>query len=110
MATKNKYIILTDENFQQEVLDSAGPILVDFFVSWKGASQIMVPIIVELAVEFEGKIKVGRMDVDNNSQIPSMYGIRKIPTFMLFKKGEVVDQVVGMARKIELVEKLNNLF
>ena len=104
--TSNKYIALTDENFRKEVIESVEPMLVDFYIGWRGSSQIMAPVIIELAAEFEGKIKVGRLDVDNNMQMPAKYAIRTIPTFLIFNDGQVVDHVVGITRKIELAEKL----
>ena len=106
MTVNNKCISLTDENFRKEVIESVEPVLVDFCVAWRGASQIMTPVIIELAVKFEGKIKVGRLDVDNNPQTAAAYGIHTIPTFLIFKKGQVMDQTVGMVRKIELADKL----
>ena len=109
MTEPTKYITLTDENFREEIIKSKEPVLADFCAAWSGASKIMVPVISELAVEFEGKVKVGRLDVDNNLRVPAEYGIRTIPTFLIFKDGQVVDQIVGIARKIELAEKLNAL-
>ncbi len=106
MTNTTKYITLKDKNFREEVIESAVPVLVDFWVAWRGSSQIMTPVIIELAAEFEGEVKVGRLNVDNNTRVPAAYGIRTIPTFLLFKDGQVVDQVVGMARKIELANKL----
>ena len=106
MAAKNKFITLTDENFRKEVINSKKPVLIDFWAEWNGCSQIMAPVIKELAVEFEEKIKVGRLDVDKNSSIPVEYGIRTIPTFLIFKDGQVVDQIVGLTCNVELAKKL----
>ena len=106
MTEKYKYIVLTEENFHKEVIENVEPVLVDFYVAWRGSSQIMASVITELAAEFEGSIKVGRLDVDKNPRIPEAYGVCTIPTFLIFKDGQVVDQAVGIARKIDLAEKL----
>ena len=106
MAAKNKFITLTDENFRKEVINSKKPVLIDFWAEWNGCSQIMAPVIKELVVEFEEKIKVGRLDVDNNTWVPAAFGIRTIPTFLIFKDGQVVDQIVGLTCNVELAEKL----
>ncbi len=109
MAENAKYITATDENFQQEVLNSDTPVLVDFWATWCGPCRMIAPVIEQLASEFEGRAKVVKMDVDNHPQIPMQYGIRSIPSLLYFKDGQVVDQVVGAASKKVLADKLEAL-
>ncbi|SHK14435.1 thioredoxin [Thermocrinis minervae] len=94
-----KVITLTDSNWQTEVLNSDGLVLVDFWAPWCGPCRILAPIIEELAEEFEGKVKVGKLNTDENPNIAMQYGIRAIPTVMLFKNGEVVDTRIGVQPK-----------
>jgi len=106
MTETNKYITLTDKNFQKEVLESKEPVLVDFCISWRGSTHIMAPTINELATDFKGRINVGRLDVDKYPDMKEKYGICVIPTFLIFKNGLVVDQILGIARKIDFADKL----
>ena len=98
---------LTDATFEQEVLKSTMPVLVDFWAAWCGPCKMIAPIVEELATEYDGKLKIGKVDVDNNQKIAMQYGIRSIPTLLVFKGGKVVDQIVGAAPKKTLVEKLS---
>jgi thioredoxin 1 len=102
-------LILTDANFKSEVLDSQIPVLVDFWATWCGPCKVIAPIIHELAEEYNGKIKVGKLDVDDSPQTASSYGIRGIPTILIFNNRTVIDQAVGLVKKNVLTEKLNNL-
>jgi len=99
-------IQVTDGNFDQEVLKSPVPVLVDFWAPWCGPCRAMGPIIDELAVEFEGKVKICKMNVDENSASPSRFGIRAIPTLILFKGGEVVDQSTGAVSKSSIKDMI----
>lgn len=98
---------ITDQSFQETVLNSDKPVLVDFWAAWCGPCRMLGPIIEEVANDFEGKAIVGKVDVDNNQQISVDYGIRNIPTVLIFKNGEVVDKIVGVAPKEVIAEKLN---
>ncbi len=109
MAQDAKYVTLTDANFASEVLESDQPVLVDFWATWCGPCRIIAPVIVELADEFEGKAKIGKLDVDHNPQTAMQYGVRSIPTLLFFKDGQVVDQLVGTAPKKVLAAKLEAL-
>ncbi len=98
---------ITDQSFQEAVLNSDKPVLVDFWAAWCGPCRMLGPIIEEIATDFEGKAIVGKVDVDNNQQISVDYGIRNIPTVLIFKNGEVVDKIVGVSPKEVIAEKLN---
>ena len=97
---------LTDSNFEKEVLECDLPVLVDFWAVWCGPCKMVGPVIEELAKEFDQKIKVGKLDVDENSAIASRFGIMSIPTLMFFKKGKVMEQAVGALSKAELKKKI----
>ena len=96
----------TDETFQSEVIESSLPVLVDFWATWCGPCRMVAPIVEELAQEYEGRLKVGKVDVDSEQKIAGDLGIRSIPTLVIFKDGKVVDQVIGAVSKSHLVEKV----
>jgi thioredoxin 1 len=102
-----KPVELSEMNFEQEVLKASTPVLVDFWAVWCGPCKMIAPIVDELAVEYEGKLKFGKVDVDNHQQIAMQYGIRSIPTLLIFKDGKVVEQIVGAAPKKSLIDKLS---
>ena len=97
---------ITDENFQEVVLNSDSPVLVDFWATWCGPCRTVGPILDELATELEGRAVVGKVNIDSNSDTPLTYGIRSIPTLLIFKNGEIVDKLVGAVPKSQLLEKL----
>jgi len=100
---------LTKNNFQSEVLDSAMPAVVDFWATWCGPCRMLAPVIEELAKEFEGKVRIGKVDVDKEREIANQYGIMSIPTLLFFKAGKVVDTVTGFAPKDFLAGKIRAL-
>ncbi|MCH8545424.1 MAG: thioredoxin [Cryomorphaceae bacterium] len=100
---------LTDQNFDELVINSDKPVLVDFWAAWCGPCRMVGPIVEELSNDFEGKAIVGKVDVDANNEVAAKYGIRNIPTLLFFKNGEVVDKQVGVVPKPALAEKLNAL-
>ncbi len=97
---------ITDGNFEQEVIESGLPVLIDFWAVWCGPCRMVAPIVQEIATEYADKVKVGKLDVDNNPETAMKYGIRSIPTLLIFKGGEVVDRIVGAVPKQAITQKL----
>lgn len=102
-------ITLTDDSFQSEVIESSVPVLVDFWATWCGPCRVVAPIVDELAEEYDGRVKVGKVDVDSEQKIAADFGIRSIPTLLIFKDGKQADQIVGAVPKNDLVKKLESV-
>lgn len=100
-------VTLSDAAFDTDVINSDVPVLVDFWATWCGPCRMMAPVIDEIADDFVGKVKVGKLDVDSNPQAASRYQVRGIPTLLIFKGGQVVEQLVGAVPKDKVVEALN---
>lgn len=100
---------ITDASFEEAVLKSDNPVLVDFGAEWCGPCRTLGPIIEELATEYEGRVVVGKVDVDNNQEFTAKYGVRNIPTVLMFKDGEVVGRQVGVASKKTYTDSLDSL-
>ena len=99
-------ITLTNENFQNEVLKSEIPVLVDFWAAWCGPCRMVAPIVEEIAKEYMGKVKVGKINVDEQPELASAFRIASIPTIMIFKNGKIIDTVIGYQSKERLVQHL----
>ena len=97
-----KILALTQENFAREVLQSSVPVLVDFWAEWCGPCKMIAPILDELADEYEGRVRIGKVNIDEQQGVAAEYGIRAIPTLLLFDKGQVADQIVGLRSKRDL--------
>ena len=97
---------ITDANFEELVLKSSKPVIVDMWAEWCGPCRMVGPIVEELAKEYEGKAVIGKMNVDNNPTVPTQFGIRSIPTILFFKNGQLVDRQVGAVPKASLETKL----
>lgn len=104
-----KPLTFTDENFESEVLKSDKPVLVDFWAVWCGPCKAIAPIVEDLAQEYEGKLKVGKLDVDNNQESAIKYGVRSIPTVLIFKDGKVQETIIGAVPKVHIVQKLESV-
>jgi len=99
MAHEEVLIHLTDSNFEQEVLKSEKPVLVDFWASWCGPCKAIGPVVEELAAAFKDQVKVGKLNIDDNPDAAKTYGVMSIPTLVLFKGGNVIDKVIGLVPK-----------
>ena len=103
----SELISLTDDNFSDEVLSAELPVLVDFWATWCGPCRMIAPIVEELSSEYEGKAKVCKLDVDTAQKTAAEFGIRSIPTLLIFKEGKVADQLIGAVPKQQITEKLD---
>ncbi|MCF8060911.1 MAG: thioredoxin [Deltaproteobacteria bacterium] len=100
---------VTDETFENEIVNSDLPALVDFWAAWCGPCKMVGPVVEELAKEYEGKVKVAKMDVDQNRETPGRFGIRNIPTLIFFKGGEVANTIIGAQPKSAIEEEIKKL-
>jgi thioredoxin 1 len=107
--TMVKPAVFTDTNFESEVVSSDKPVLVDFWAEWCGPCRVIGPVIEELAGEYEGKVKIGKVDVDNNRQVAMQLGIQGIPSLLIFKGGREVDRIVGAVPKSHIAARLNKV-
>ena len=101
MASAN-IVTVTQENFKQEVLQCAQPFLLDFWAEWCGPCKMLAPILDELADEYEGRVRIGKINIDEHQELAAQYGIRSIPTLLLFQQGQVAEQLVGLRSKRDL--------
>jgi len=102
-------VSVTDQNFQTEVLESAEPVIVDFWAEWCGPCKMMSPIVDEASESLKGKVKVVKINIDENPNVPTQYGIRGIPTFIVFKNGEAVETKVGGMSKTQFADWVSKL-
>ena len=105
MAGKN-VVSFTEQNFQNEVLDSSTPVLVDFTATWCGPCKALAPIVDKIADDYAGKVKVGKLDIDENPQITAKYGVRSVPTVLVFKGGKQIGKHVGLTSRENLLKLL----
>ena len=97
----------SDSSFKQDVLESDLPVLVDFWAEWCGPCHMLAPIVEQIAQDYQGRVKVGKLNVDENPQIAAQFGIRGIPTLLLFDKGKPVEQIIGAVPKVQIITKLD---
>jgi len=102
-------VAVTDKDFADEVLQSDTPVLVDFWAEWCGPCRVLGPVIESLSQEYDGKVKIAKVDVDSSQQVAMQYGIRSIPTVMLFDKGQIVDTIVGVRPKSDYENSLKKV-
>ena len=102
-------ITLTDSNFEEEVIKSDVPVLIDFWAEWCGPCKMIAPSINEIAVDYKGKVKVGKLDVDSNQETTAKFRILNIPTLLFFKEGKVIEQILGAVPKKRIVSTLESI-
>jgi thioredoxin len=108
MADPN-IVKLTGDNFSAEVLESAKPILVDFWAEWCGPCKMIAPVLDELAAEYDGRVRIGKVNIDEEQNLAAQYGIQSIPTLLLFDKGQVSEQIVGLRSKRDLQSRFDKV-
>jgi thioredoxin 1 len=99
-------VTITDNNFEGEVLKSSTPVLIDFWATWCAPCRAIAPVVDQLATEYQGKVKVGKVNIDENPKVPTQYGVMSIPTLLVFKEGKVVGQVVGAVPRPKIEDLL----
>jgi thioredoxin 1 len=109
MADSANVVTITDSNFDEQVLKSTAPVVLDFWAEWCGPCKMIAPILDEIATEKNGGVRIGKVNVDNNQELSARFNIRAIPTLLFFKNGEVKEQVVGMTSKKDLISKIDAL-
>ncbi len=102
-------VTITESNFNEEVLKSATPVLVDFWAEWCGPGKMIAPVLDELATEYTGKVKIGKINIDENNNLAAMFNVRAIPTLLIFKNGQVSEQMVGAKSKRDLKASLDRI-
>lgn len=107
--SSNNVVVLNKSNFDQEVLQSQIPVLVDFWAEWCGPCKMLGPVLEELAIEYEGKLKIGKVKVDAQQELANQFNIRAVPTLLVFHRGKVREQIVGLRSKDELKAILDNI-
>jgi thioredoxin 1 len=105
-----KPVTITSDNFEANVVKSGKPAMLDFWAVWCGPCKAIAPVVEDLAKEYDGKLVVGKVDVDANNEISVKYGVRAIPTLIFFKNGQEVDRIVGNTQKQQILQRINNLF
>jgi len=108
MAAPN-IVTLTQENFTKEVIESAGPILADFWAEWCGPCKMLGPLLDELAAEYDGRVRIGKVNIDEHAALAAQFNITSIPTLLLFHKGEVAEQLVGLRSKKDLKTRFDRV-
>lgn len=109
MNPQSSYVTLTDDTFATEVLESSIPVLVDVWAPWCGPCRVIGPVVEQIAQDFNGRAKVGKLNIDDHPRLATRYGVRAVPTLLIFQNGRVVDEIIGVVPKSVLAEKLNAL-
>jgi thioredoxin 1 len=107
-AAMSDQVVFTDDNFDQDVIKSGVPVLVDFWAPWCRPCEMIAPIVSEIASEYDGKLKVGKLNTDENQQVAARYGIMSIPTLLIFKNGDIAAKVVGAQSKQAITAKIDS--